>query len=169
MKQISTYKVFASFLALICSAGLAWGDSPHFIKGPTAALDTSTGDYTVSFKEAGFGNTPVTYELKAATESFTFQCFTKSNNTPQGAPNSISLSDVSTETTLTPRNGQITGSISLIPEQDGANCQGKGLKLCLTAVSYSDVTFQDVTNHVPTPPASMPSLSATLSKPVCTF
>ncbi len=61
-------------------------DSPHFIKGPTAFLDTSTGDYTVSFKEAGLGNTRITYSLTVTTAKFTFQCFTKSGNTPEGAP-----------------------------------------------------------------------------------
>ncbi len=103
------------------------------------------------------GNTPVTYLLTATTETFTFQCFTKSGNKPQGAPNSVSFSNVSTQTTLTPRNGQITGSISLIPELDGASCQGGGLVLFLIAVDYEGVTFEDETNEVTVP---MPSLSA---------
>lgn len=66
---------------------------PNFVKGPTYSL-TSTGDYTVTFKEAGLGNTPVTYSLTATTEKFTFQCFTKSGNTPEGAPNTVSFSNV---------------------------------------------------------------------------
>src|SRR5215212_10477644 len=102
------------------SSTTAQAQSPHFIKGPTAALDTSTGDYCVSFKEAGLGNTPITYTITAQTATFTFQCFTKSNNQPQGAPNSVSFSNVSTSTTLTPRNGQITGSLCLIPEKGDA-------------------------------------------------
>ena len=133
----------SSFMATTVRA-----QSPHFIKGPTASLDTSTGDYCVSFKEAGLGNTPITYTLTAGTEIFTFQCFTKSGNKPQGEPNSVSFSDVSTSTTLTPRNGQITGSLCLIPEQDGASCQGAGLVLKLLAVAYETVQFCDATNGI---------------------
>jgi hypothetical protein len=160
-------KILALATALACGGGAAWADSPHFIKGPTASLNTTTGDLTVSFKEAGLGSTPVTYELTAGTEKFTFQCFTRSNNTPQGAPNNVSFSNASTQTTITPHNGQITGSISLEPQKDGASCQGHGLKLCLIAVDYENVTFQDITNHVPSPPASLGTFAATLTKPIC--
>src|SRR5215475_11987425 len=122
--------------------------SPHFVKGPSASIDSSTGDYTVSFKEAGLGNTPITFSLTAQTSSFTFQCFTKSGNNPQGAPNSVSFSGDSTFVTLTPRNGQITGSVSLTPQQDGASCQGNGLLLFLIAASYTGVQFCDVTDNL---------------------
>jgi hypothetical protein len=142
--------------ALLLGPGVVWAQSPHFVKGPSASLDGV--DYTVSFKEAGLGSTPITYELTASTANFTFRCFTKSNNTPQGAPNSVSFSDLSTFVTLTPRNGQITGSISLTPEKDGASCQGGGLKLCLVAVDYSGVTGGDVTTPVNFGP--LPDLSA---------
>ena len=118
--------------------------SPHFIKGPTATLDTSTGEYCVSFKEAGLGSTPVTYTLTAGTGTvFTYQCFTKSDNTPKGAPNSVSASGETTVTTITPRNGQVTATISLTPQQDGASCQGGGLVLKLIAVDYDNVTLSD--------------------------
>jgi hypothetical protein len=143
--------------AVASMPGVAFADSPHFVKGPTASIDSTTGDYTVSFKEAGLGNTPITYSLTASTATFTFRCFTKSNNTPQGAPNSISISNDSTETTLTPRNGQITGSISLLPEQDGASCQGGGLKLCLVGADYTSVVFADVTDGLT---FDMPDLAA---------
>ena len=130
----------------------------NFITGPMASLSTTTGDYTVSFKEAGLGNTPVTYTLTAATETFTFECFNKGGNKPQGDPNGISFSNVSTQTTLTPRNGHITGSISLIPQASAAvSCHGSGLLLFLTEVDYEGVTFTDTTNGIT---VAMPSLSA---------
>jgi hypothetical protein len=146
MKQLSiltlTMIALSSFMATTVRAG-----SPHFIGGPTATL-TSDGDYCVSFKEAGLGNTPITYTLTAGTEQFTFQCFTRKGNTPQGDPNGVSFSDVSTSTIINPRNGQITGSLCLIPDQDGASCQGHGLVLRLTAAAYADVQFCDTTNNV---------------------
>jgi hypothetical protein len=153
MKRLSililTILALSSFMAITVRA-----DSPHFIRRPTAAL-TSTGDYCVSFKEAGLGNTPITYTLTVGTETFTFQCFTRHGNEPQGDPNHLSFSDVSTSTTITPHNGQITSSLCLMPEQDGASCQGHGLVLKLIAVDYENVTFCDQTNNICVDTASL--------------
>ncbi len=150
MKTRST--LFALLFALVASAAQA--DSPHFIGTPQATL--ATPDYCVAFKEAGLGNLPITYTITAANAVFTFQCFTRSNNEPQGEPNNVSFSNLSTQTTITPHNGQITGSLCLSPEQDGAHCQGNGLILKLIHVSYVGVTFCDSTNNVC---VSLPSLS----------
>lgn len=132
----------SSMISMVCA------DNPHFIGTPTASFDSTTGDYCVSFKEAGLGNTPVTYTLTAGTEQFTYQCFTRHGNEPQGDPNHISFSNVSTQTTLQPHNGQIHGTLCLLPEQDGAGCQGRGLVLRLIAALYQNVTFCDSTNDV---------------------
>jgi hypothetical protein len=153
----------AGFILAAISAG-AWAAEPHFIKGPTASLDAS-GDYVVSFKEAGLGNTPITYSLTAQSESFTFQCYNPANNTPQGAPNGVSFSNVSTFETINPRNGQITGSIMLSPEKGGASCQGAAMKLCLVAVSYVGVVFKEETT--PLGPYNLPNLQATFKDPIC--
>lgn len=136
---------FVGLLSLFLPA-LAVADSPHFITA-TGSLD-STNDYNASFKEAGLGNTPITYDLTAQTETFTFQCFTKSGNTPKGAPNSVSFSSATQQTTITPRNGQITAIIELVPQVDGASCQGGGLKLCLIAADYEGVILTDTTDEV---------------------
>lgn len=143
----------ACLLAITALGGLAStttvrADSAHFIKGPTASYDSTTGDLCVSFKEAGLGSTSVTYTITADPATFTVQCFTKAGNQPQGSPNSVTLSHDSGQTTLTPRNGSITGSLCLIPEKDGASCQGNGLVLKLTAANYTDVYFCDSTNNV---------------------
>ena len=133
-----TMIALSSFMATTGWAG------PHFVKGPTASLDTNTGEYCVSFKESGLGSTPVTYTLAAGTGTlFTYQCFTKSNNTPQGSPNSVSGSGDSTSTTITPHNGTVSATICLIPQQDGASCQGGGLVLRLIGADYDTVTFTD--------------------------
>src|SRR5215510_14470370 len=100
-------KTLLLLLTLLLPGALLRAQSPHFVKGPTASIDSATGDYTVSCKEAGLGNTPVTFSLKATTSVFTFQCFTKSGNNPQGAPNSVSFSNDVNFVTLQPRNGQI--------------------------------------------------------------
>ncbi|SRR6266567_1706710 len=147
MKKLSilicTMIALSGFMATTVRAG-----SPHFIKGPTLVYDASTGDLCASFKEAGLGNTPITYTITAAEETFTFQCFTKSNNTPQGDPNGVSVSNASNTTTITPHNGQITGTLCLTPCQ-GGSCQGGGLVLKLIAASYTGpITFCDSTDGV---------------------
>jgi hypothetical protein len=132
-----------TMIALGFMATTVRAQSPHYIKGPTASLDAN-GDYCVSFKETGLGSTPITYTLTAGDGTiFTFQCFTKKGNTPQGAPNGISGSGDSTSSTITPHNGQISATICLTPEQDGAHCQGQGLVLRLIGVCYQNVTFTD--------------------------
>src|SRR5207247_1303280 len=100
--------------------------------------------------------------------NFTFQCFTKSGNQPQGAPNGVSFSGLSTETTITPHNGQITATVCLQPEQDGASCQGQGLKLCLIAVDYESVTFTDSTTPLSLAASATANLSAS-GLEVCGF
>lgn len=160
IKHISAGVILAALSAVSLAA------SPHFIKGPTASLDSS-GNYVVSFKEAGLGSTPITYSLTAQNAVFTFQCFNPANNAPQGDPNGVSFSNLATFQTITPRNGQITGSVSLAPEQGTASCQGRAMKLCLTAVSYSGVVFTEVTT--PLGPFNLPSLQTTFSNPMCDF
>jgi len=145
MKKLSiltlTMIALVGFMATTVRAG-----SPHFISA-NATL-TSDGEYCVSFKEAGLGNSPITYTLTATTEDFTFQCFTKKGNTPQGDPNGVSISNDSTSSTINPRNGQITSTVCLTPDQDGASCQGHGLVLRLIAASYTGVEFCDTTDDV---------------------
>jgi len=137
-----TMIALSGFVATTVQAG------PHYINGPTASLDSKTGDYAVSFKEAGLGSTPVTYTITVgAGTCFTFQCFTKSGNTPSGAPNGINGSGESSQTTITPHNGQISATVSLAPEQDGASCQGGGLVLRLVGVTYKNVTFTDTATN----------------------
>lgn len=156
---------FATGLLLAALSAASWA-APHFVKGPTATLDSS-GNYVVSFKEAGLGNTPITYSLTAQDALFTFQCFNPANNTPQGDPNGVRVSNASTFQTINPRNGQITGSIMLSPEQGTARCQGRAMTLCLIAVSYSGVVFNEVTT--PLGPFNLPSLQRTFSNPICDF
>ena len=162
MKHLSiltlTIIALSSFMATTVQA-----DSPHFVRGPTASLDTQTGDYCVTFKEAGLGNLPITYVITAQTADFTFQCFTRHGNEPQGDPNHISVSNLSAQTTIQPHNGQITGTLCLSPQQDGAHCQGRGLVLKLIHVAYLNVQLCDVSNNVC---ANAASLSGDIVPPI---
>jgi hypothetical protein len=134
--------VFFAFLMTVKA------DSPHFTRGPRPVFDASTGDFCVTFTENGLGNTPITYTLSAGSELFTWQCFTKSGNEPQGDPNGQSFSDQTVSTTITPHNGRIRGSLCLEPQQGDAGCQGRGLRLRLIAAAYTGLTFCDQTNNI---------------------
>ena len=158
---IASQRISISVLALValgCLARLAWGaNGAHFQRG-RASLDSS-GDYCVQFREVGLGDTPVDYRLDA-TATFTYQCFTKQGNQPHGEPNSGGPSDASTSTTVTPHNGHIAATICLQPTPGDTSCQGQGLKLCLTAVDYQEVSLTDDTNGVTLDPSATPDLSA---------
>lgn len=134
-------------LAGTLSATSVWADSPHFIRANGTI--NNDGEYVATFKEAGLGaNQSIDYLLSAGTAQFTYQCYTKSNNQPQGAPNSVFPSNLQTGGTFNSgKNGSITASLILTPEPDGG-CQGQGLKLCLDYVSYQNVLLQDVTNGI---------------------
>jgi len=129
-------------------ATAAQAQSPHFVRGPTPVFDSSTGELCVNFKEAGLGNLPITYTLTVDNATFTFQCFTRHDNTPQGDPNGQSFSNLFAQTTITPHNGSITGSLCLEPQQGTAGCQGGGLVLKLISAVYSGGTFCDATNNI---------------------
>jgi hypothetical protein len=140
--------LLASALVAMTTAAIA--DSPHYIRA-TGSVDAE-GNYVATWKEAGLGSTPVTYTLAAGLgTTFTYQCYTKSDNKPQGAPNSTQPGNYQVTETVTPRNGQVTGSLPMepFPSQD---CQGGGLKLCLVSVAYRSVTLSDgLTPAIPLP------------------
>ena len=162
MKHLSiltlTTIALSSFMATTVQA-----QSPHFVRGPTPEFDASTGDYCVSFKEAGLGNSPITYTLTVGVEQFTFQCFTRHGNTPQGDPNGQSFSNQSVSTTITPHNGSIRGSLCLQPQQGDAGCQGHGLVLKLIAAAYSAGQFCDATNNIC---VEVPAVSGQIVPPI---
>jgi hypothetical protein len=153
MKTSSIAILVASSAAL---AGAAWAISPHFIRGPSAAIDMATGDLTVSFKEVGLGNTAVDYQLGFGA---VINCGFPGNAAKQAPTNA---GPRSARTTIIPHNGQTTGSIS----SDASHfCFDLGF--CLESVSYSGVNFQDATNHVPSPPAQLGDFQATFNPSIC--
>ena len=147
--------------AALLLGGVAWAASPHFIKS-TGSIDTTTGDYTATWKEAGLGNTPINYELASTNSSSFWQCFTKSGNQPQGSPQAGGAGLIVQTGTFTPHNGSITGSLSLSPEVGTAHCQGGGLVLCLASVSYAGVSITDTTNGIV---ENLPDAAATFPGP----
>jgi hypothetical protein len=164
MKRLATLATLCLFvLAPVAQAG-GGGGSPHFVTGPTGSINTTTGAYSVSFKEAGLGSfASVTYTLSVSTDSsFTFQCYTTDKhgnpNNPVGGQPKAGASNTSVSSTLTPRNGQVTGTVTMSPEEAVLSlpgCTGNQV-LVLIAVDYVGVTFTDGVGNSFT----LPNLSA---------
>lgn len=139
------------FTASVCA------DNAHFVKANGTI--NNDGEYVASFKEAGLGSgQTINYELTAGTGTqFVYQCYTKSNNQPHGAPNTVSPTGLVAKASIpVGKNGAITASLTLTPAPD-AGCQGNGLKLCLDSVSYQNVVLTDTTQD-PDLSIDLPSL-----------
>ncbi|TFZ03447.1 hypothetical protein [Ramlibacter rhizophilus] len=138
------------------AATVALAGNPHFIRADGSI--NADGGYVANFKEAGLGaNQNISYVLSAGPGTrFTYQCYTRSHNTPQGEPNHVFPSTLQTGGTFNSgKNGQITASLTLVPSPDD-DCQGGGLKLCLVSVSYVGVVLRDTSTPTET---QLPSLS----------
>jgi hypothetical protein len=97
----------------IAFAPAAVADSPHYVKGPSAAVQGNS--LVVSFKAAGMGNTTTSADFNlAGTVTATAQCFTKSGNPVNGQPKT-DTTNVNTTQTFPVRNGQVTGSFTVAP------------------------------------------------------
>lgn len=136
-----------SIAAVVClfAATVAYG-AAHFIK----CSKTAKGDnLEVSFKIAGLGNelTCVTVE---ATGTATYLCINGGGKNPSAAnKRTVSARLVKTDC-FQPRNGQITGTITLTPPGPGDFSCPPGQRLVLQAgsVSYSNVKAVDTTHNV---------------------
>jgi len=138
----------------VCAIGAAVayaapGTGAHF-SSATGTVDTTTGDYVATWTESGLGTSGglIDYTLTADATS-TWQCFNGGSNQPQGAPQTGGSGTISTNVAFQPHNGTVkNGSATLSPEVGTASCQGGGLKLCLTSVSYSNVQLFDTTDGI---------------------
>jgi hypothetical protein len=85
-----------------CNVSAAFADSPHYVKGPTAAVQDNS--LVISWKAAGLGNTVTSVDFAlTGTVTTTSQCFTKSGNPVNGVPKSETI-DVNATGSLPVRN-----------------------------------------------------------------
>jgi hypothetical protein len=131
---------------LLLGPGVASAQNPHYISlsAPTVAGDDGL-DYSVSFKEAGLGNTitVANYSLTGS-GSVTYQCFNHGGNAPQGQPFTIGPQPVTGSGSFPVRNGSASGTISVQePEVPaGTKCTGNS-QFCAIAFNYVNMTLTD--------------------------
>lgn len=148
MRKATSIAMVLLFL-LATSPGPALADSPHFVSA-TASIDTSNGDLTVSFKEAGLGSAvTVNYDFTAEATA-DYGCVNGGGNHPQATNKDTVAGPVTGTATFTStKAGNITGSFSTEPPPlpSGFSCPS-GQTLVLADVTYSDITLNDTTNGV---------------------
>lgn len=119
----------------------------HFVRGPNASID-SDGNLTISWKEAGLGDTvSVDYEASADATAL-YQCVNRGGNCPAAANKQQVFGPVvGTGTFASGKNGSITASLTLEPPPTTLTCPGNQ-RLELVSVSYTNVALEDTTNNV---------------------
>lgn len=137
-----------AFGVLALAAGAALAGNAHFVNGPDASLNTSTGAVTVTWKEAGLGDTTlVSYEASADARA-RYQCVNRGGKCPAAANKQDVFGPVSASGSFASgKNGSITGSLTIQPPASTLNCPG-GQVLKFVSVSYTDIALADLTNDV---------------------
>lgn len=135
------------FGAVAVAAGTA-AAAAHFVRGPNASLNSSTGEVTVTWKEAGLGDTvQVVYEASADSNA-RYQCVNHGGKCPSASNKQDVFGPVSaTGAFSSGKNGSITGSLTLEPPASTLNCPGNQIRK-LVSVSYSGIALADTTNNV---------------------
>lgn len=133
-------------LALACS-GVALAASPHFVRGPTSSIDND-GNLTVSWKEAGLGDTVnVAYEASADAHAL-YQCVNHGGKCPAAANKEEVFGPVSASGSFASgKNGSITASLTMEPPPATLDCPGNQV-IALVSVSYTDIALEDLTNGI---------------------
>ena len=156
----STRLLIAVVLGL--TAGAAIAASAHFVNGPDSSLNTSTGSVTVTWKEAGMGDTTlVSYEASADGRA-RYQCVNRGGKCPAAANKQDVFGPVtSSGSFFSGKNGSITASLTIQPPASTLDCPGSQV-LKMVSVSYTGIALADLTNNVvsATDPSSL-SMSGT--------
>lgn len=125
-------------LGLGLAAGPAVAASPHFIKASASGPDAN-GNLGVNFKIAGLGDTATTTVTASANATATFACQNNGGNFPSDPKKQEVSGPVSASGDFTSgKNGQITGSLTLMPPPSTLECPS-GQNRVLVKVSYTGV------------------------------
>jgi hypothetical protein len=145
-------KVMLALAALAYPAGNVWAQNPHFMNSQTTATVVQNGDLVVSWKEVGLGaNVLINYEASADANA-TCTCLSRSGRCPTAA-NKVTVSGpVSAMGAFgSGKNGTISSRLEVSPPPCPSSAPptcGTGQTLVLSAVAYTNITLEDVTNGI---------------------
>jgi hypothetical protein len=135
------------FATVLLAAGPADAASPHFVNGPDASINSNTGAVTVTWKEAGLGDTELVSYEASADGSARYQCVNRGGKCPQASNKQDVFGPViATGTFASGKNGSITASLTLLPPASTLVCPGNQV-IKLVSVSFSGIALADVTNN----------------------
>lgn len=134
-------------LAALAISGVALAASPHFVRGPTSSIDNS-GNLTVSWKEAGLGDSIVVEYEASADAHAKYQCVNRGGKCPAASNKQEVFGPVSASGAFASgKNGSITASLTMEPPPATLSCPGNQV-VKLVSVSYSDIALADLTNDI---------------------
>jgi hypothetical protein len=158
------YQRLSITLALALATAAATAASAHFVRGPFASLDSGTGNVTVTWKEAGLGDTTSVNYVASAVAAARYQCVNHGGRCPAAANKQDVLSNVSASGTFqSGKNGAINGSLTFEPPDGTLACPGSQV-LVMVSVSYTNIALTDTTNGVS---ASASPSALALAGPEC--
>jgi hypothetical protein len=133
-------------VALGTAAAAVSAGSAHFVRGPDASINSSNANVTVSWKEAGLGDTLMVDYEASADGSARYQCVNRGGKCPAASNKQNVLGPVFAHGSFASgKNGTITGSLTFEPPAGTLNCPG-GQVLKMVSASFSGIALADTTN-----------------------
>ena len=141
-------KPLFALIPLSLVAVVAYAASAHFVRGPNASINTSNAHVTVTWKEAGLGDTVmVDYEARAD-GSARYQCVNRGGNCPAASNKQDALGPVVARGSFASgKNGAINGSLTFEPPAGTLVCPGGQVRKMVSA-SFANISLADLTNGI---------------------
>ena len=143
-------------LATMSAIGVAVAGSVHYVRGPTATLNTPS--VTVNWKAAGLGDTTLVEYRADATGNARYQCVNHGGRCPAASNKQNVTGNVSASGAFSSgKNGSITGALTIDPPASTLNCPGSQVAVLVSA-SFTNIRLSDLTDNlldVPTTPSSL--------------
>ncbi len=149
MRRMITIMMLFVFV-LATTPGPALADSPHFIGTASVVGVNSDGSMSVSWKEAGLGQSvTIAYDFSGQVIA-DYGCINRGGNHPQAENKETVQGPVGAAGSFTStKAGTISGSLTIEPPPPpaGFTCPG-GMVLVLADITYSELALVDTTNNV---------------------
>lgn len=137
-------------LAVMLAALPAYADAPHFTRASASGPDAA-GNLAVNFKIAGLGDNQTLTVTASADATAVYACQNNGGNFPNDPKKTTVAGPVSASGEFTSgKNGQITGSLTLMPPSTTLTCPG-GQHVVLVSVSYTNVQVSGGGDTAPIP------------------
>lgn len=123
---------------MIMVAGTASAANPHFLRAD-ASGPNNAGNLSVSFKIAGLGDNETITVTATADATAVYACQNRGGNFPSDPKKTDVSGPVSASGDFqSGKNGQVSGSLTLVPPSTDLNCPG-GQRQVMLSVSYTNV------------------------------